>query len=206
MRSARLLAVAVLAVVLAVSSAQNVFASTEIAYDDGTFVGSTTANYLGVMFTVTGGASMKLVQIRFRSPQATPYTHTVYVTQSDHTTVITSFAITVTTSGWQTVSVPGGGVAVPQDFFVVLGASSVELNFDAVNDYDRSYVGATLAGMVGYTGGDFLLRAYVDPVSGPVGGIMIPVNTLALVAPWLAVVGLVGCIGTVVVVAKKRRA
>lgn len=41
--------------------------------------------------------------------------------------------------------------------------------------------------------------------SGPVGGVMEPVNTFALISPWLAVIGLVGCIGTVVVVAKKRQ-
>jgi hypothetical protein len=58
---------------------------------------------------------------------------------------------------------------------------------------------------------DVAFKTYVvlppppEPVSGPVGGVVIPANTLALVAPWLAVIGLVGCIGTVVVVAKKRR-
>jgi hypothetical protein len=31
------------------------------------------------------------------------------------------------------------------------------------------------------------------------------VNTFALLSPWLAVVGLVGCIGTAVVVAEKRQ-
>jgi hypothetical protein len=38
-----------------------------------------------------------------------------------------------------------------------------------------------------------------------VGGIVMPVNTVALVSPWLAAIGLVGCIGTIVVVAMKRR-
>jgi hypothetical protein len=38
-----------------------------------------------------------------------------------------------------------------------------------------------------------------------VGGIVIPVRTFAVLAPWLAVIGLVGCIGTIVVVAKKHR-
>jgi len=38
-----------------------------------------------------------------------------------------------------------------------------------------------------------------------VGGCLQPVNTFALLSPWLAVIGLVGCIGTVVVVAKKQR-
>jgi hypothetical protein len=39
----------------------------------------------------------------------------------------------------------------------------------------------------------------------PVGGVVTPANTLAVLAPWLVVIGLVGCIGTIVVVAEKRR-
>jgi hypothetical protein len=38
-----------------------------------------------------------------------------------------------------------------------------------------------------------------------VGGCVQPVNTFALVSPWLVVIGLVGCIGAAVVAAKKRR-
>jgi hypothetical protein len=39
-----------------------------------------------------------------------------------------------------------------------------------------------------------------------VGGVVAePVKTFAILGPWLAVIGLVGCISTVVVVAKKRR-
>ena len=44
-------------------------------------------------------------------------------------------------------------------------------------------------------------------VAGPccaVGGCVQPVNTFALLSPWLAVIGLVGCIGTIAVVTKKR--
>jgi len=37
-----------------------------------------------------------------------------------------------------------------------------------------------------------------------VGGVVMPANTLALAAPWLAVIGAVGCLGTIVVVARKR--
>jgi len=38
-----------------------------------------------------------------------------------------------------------------------------------------------------------------------VGGIVEPVNTFALVSPWLAVIGVVGCICTAIVVAKPRK-
>jgi hypothetical protein len=43
-----------------------------------------------------------------------------------------------------------------------------------------------------------------SPVSPSVGGVVIPANTLAILMPWLAVIGVVGCIGTIVVIAKKR--
>lgn len=48
---------------------------------------------------------------------------------------------------------------------------------------------------------------YIDYTLGTcpvVGGVVQPVNTFALVAPWLAVIGLVGCGAIVVVAAKKR--
>jgi len=53
-------------------------------------------------------------------------------------------------------------------------------------------------------GGD---SAVFNNEGGPcaVGGIVMPVNTVALVSPWVAAIGAVGCIGTVVVVAKRCR-
>jgi hypothetical protein len=49
----------------------------------------------------------------------------------------------------------------------------------------------------------------VFDVAGPccpaVGGCVQPVNTFAMLSPWLAAIGLIGCIGTVAVVAKKRQ-
>ena len=43
------------------------------------------------------------------------------------------------------------------------------------------------------------------PVSDPVGGFTESVDKLAVIAPWLAVIGAVACIGTVVMIVKKRR-
>ena len=48
-----------------------------------------------------------------------------------------------------------------------------------------------------------LVLTFGNPAAA-VGGVVMPLNTFAVLAPWLAVIGLVGCIG-VVVVAKKRR-
>ena len=58
MRSARLLTVAVLAVMLALSSAQSAFGVTELAYDDGTAeTGSSSfaGSLLGVKFSLPTG-------------------------------------------------------------------------------------------------------------------------------------------------------
>jgi hypothetical protein len=41
-----------------------------------------------------------------------------------------------------------------------------------------------------------------QPQRPPVGGVVVPVNTFAILGPWLTVIALVGCIGTVVAVAK----
>jgi hypothetical protein len=44
-----------------------------------------------------------------------------------------------------------------------------------------------------------------DPTCPPaVGGVVTTVNAFAILAPWIAALGLVGCIGTAVVVGKKR--
>ena len=43
-----------------------------------------------------------------------------------------------------------------------------------------------------------------DPTCPAVGGVITTVNVFTILAPWLAAIGLVGCIGIVVVIAKKR--
>ena len=53
-----------------------------------------------------------------------------------------------------------------------------------------------------------IIGSGVFDVAGPccaVGGCVQPVNTFALLSPWLAAIGLVGCISTVALVTKKRR-
>jgi len=50
------------------------------------------------------------------------------------------------------------------------------------------------------------INSPAPPVGGvAVGGVVLPANTFALVAPWLAVIGLVGCIGIAAMIVKRRR-
>jgi hypothetical protein len=74
----------------------------------------------------------------------------------------------------------------------------IDLDTAKLVDEVEAYVGAD-DGEINVD--DFDLEACTTAV----GGVVIPVSTFAILAPWLAVIGLVGCIGTVVVVAKKRR-
>jgi hypothetical protein len=69
--------------------------------------------------------------------------------------------------------------------------------------------GGTLA--VG-TGGPITVYLFDTGFSSPccgveeaVGGIVMPANTFALVSPWLAVIAVVGCVGIVALVIRKRR-
>jgi hypothetical protein len=56
-----------------------------------------------------------------------------------------------------------------------------------------------------YDGGEYYVDDFdLEACTAAVGGFVIPANNFAIVAPWLAIVGVVGCIGTLVVVAKKR--
>jgi hypothetical protein len=104
------------------------------------------------------------------------------------------------------------GIVVTGDFFLILNKVGTTGSLDnglVSPPPDRSFIGDSLPGLVPLFPPDhnnFLLRVDVDPISpAAVGGIVTPVNTFVIFAPWLAVIGVVACIGTVVVVAKKRR-
>jgi hypothetical protein len=52
---------------------------------------------------------------------------------------------------------------------------------------------------------DNVVCTFTNSRAPAVGGVVIPANTLAVLGPWLAVIGLVACVGTAVVIVKKRR-
>ena len=56
-----------------------------------------------------------------------------------------------------------------------------------------------------YVDGDLVTCGFTNSPAAPVGGLVMPANNLAIATPWLAIIGLIGCIGTVALVTKKRR-
>ena len=59
--------------------------------------------------------------------------------------------------------------------------------------------------IVHYVAVDFITCTFTNSPLPPVGGVVMPVNALVLISPWLAVIGVVASIGTVAVVVKRRR-
>lgn len=104
----------------------------------------------------------------------------------------------------------GQNVIVSGDFWIAYKwletgfAPCLGLEYSVVDG--RSFYGSPGSWTVDGTY-DYMISAVISSLGGGagVGGFVGPVNKLAVLAPWLAVIGLVGCIGTIVVVAKKRR-
>lgn len=127
--------------------------------------------------------------------------------------------------GWITIGLQGHTVTVVVD--LTAGGTTIQSKFTGnINNWGGSgctfsnvvsqYTFVTGAGLnlslepLTYTGsctvpGAITLDFTFSTPTAAVGGVVIPVNKFAVLAPWLALIGLVGCIGTVFVVAKERR-
>jgi len=223
MRSARLFAVAVLAVVLALSAAQNAFASTEIMYDNGnnvagcalTRIDGILGNTYAVLFSLPAGwSSATLSGAEVWVWQG--FSVVLHVESSPGLdALMPALPITLTGDGWHTY--PLTTTKITGEFYIAIednsgGAGRIggASGSDATHSYWGPVAGPWTTQKSCRTEPSryypLMIRALVDPVApaAPVGGLVIPANTLAIVAPWLAVIGLVG-ISTIVVVAKKRR-
>jgi len=219
MHSLRLLAVGVLALTFFASLTQLpiAHASVEIAYDNGNPGGSwfLSAGYsVGVQFSLQPGWTLgaKLLTARYYF-DTVGCSFVVLVLDSDHSTPLTPpFWATPTAPGnnffsWFDVDLSSLNIVVTRGFFIGIQqlCNPPILAEDSVANVGRSYLGTSPSAWVTAGSGNSMIRAVVDPItpSAPVAGVVMPANNFAIVAPWLAIVGLVG-IGTVVVMARKR--
>jgi hypothetical protein len=179
-----------------------VFASTEIAYDDGIPIATVIGTYLGVRFTPSG--QVRVVGAKFYGrPYWETVSMTVYVTGADHKTVLLSIPASISDDGWHTITFSNGPI-VSGDFYIAIFQSSKELvlSYDAANNYDRGYWGESLPGLTNpFTYGDMMIRALVESVG--VGGVVVPTNSLAVLAPYLAMISLVAVVASVYVMERK---
>ncbi len=223
-RSFRLLAVVVLAVVLALSSAQNAFAATELAYDNGTTFGGLGTVFGGVLFSLPSGVvSGALRYVRWQvGAGIIPFT--IHITGPDHVTELPGSPIILPGPGLPPgIGCPVGwtacygydltslNIVVTGDFYIILECPACSPTHDnGVPLSGRSFWGASLLGLTTALGFNFLIRVDIDPTypsttGAPVGGFMEPVNKLVVFAPYLALFGVIGAVTVVVVKPWKKR-
>lgn len=178
MRSARLFVVALLAVVLVLSSAQNAFAVVTLSYDNGTYqplgFGET---YWGVKFSLPSGvSSARLRYVRWAEVFTLPRNLTIIITGPDHLTLIASPILLGIGPGllpgigcppsWTSaygvgcfgLDLTGYGIVVTGDFFVIVEETTptgepccLDGSLDTgtvVPPPARSFLGDTLAGLL----------------------------------------------------------
>jgi hypothetical protein len=101
-----------------------------------------------------------------------------------------------------TIPIPLPPPFPPVTFYLVAGGSDKPASSPVTMSWNA---GSFISFGPEDAGGWILAAVALTPARTlPVGGIVVPVDTLAVLAPWLVVMGLVGCISTAVVVAKKR--
>jgi len=215
--------VAVLAVVLALSAAENAFATVELAYDTGSFghvvVGTP---YAGVGFSLPSGVSSARLRYVRWADQHDSLALTIHITGPgpDYTELSGSPialgsdpAGTGCPAGWVVcygLDLTSFGIVVTGDFFVILErtADSSVYEDDASSGSGRSFVGYSLSTWTALLDRNLLIRVDIDPIvpraGGPVGGLVEPVNKLAVFVPYLALFGVLAVIVIAAVPWKKR--
>jgi hypothetical protein len=106
------------------------------------------------------------------------------------------------------VDLTAGGINIQSEVTGILGTGCILSNLVSQYAFVKGAglnLNLQLLATSGTCSGGFLdLTLTFGAAAAAVGGVAIPVSTFAVLAPWLAVIGLVGCIGTLVVVARKR--
>jgi hypothetical protein len=121
-----------------------------------------------------------------------------------------------TSVGWFDVDLAGKNIVVSGDFYIgaeTFGPLYLTFGRDSTaSTVQRSYVcydPPSTPGNCVLDTYDLMIRfeveQYPQPSAAPVGGLIYGVDRVAVVSPWLAVIGLVGCLTIVVVVVKNRR-
>ena len=209
MRRARLLTFAVLAVILAASSAQSALAASWIVYDNGARGAFSTGNCSGVRFSLPAAvASAHLLTVSFQA-NAGGLDVYVYVTGPDHTTLLVPVVDTKTPTppAWLEIDV-AGHPKISGDFYVAICAQGggpparAVMDTSGVNFEGRSVYGTVgLSDMTIPADSNYLIRAEIDPISSlgaPVGGFTETVNKPAVILPYLSLFGAFAVISVVI--------
>ncbi|MBS7622815.1 hypothetical protein KEJ39_03965 [Candidatus Bathyarchaeota archaeon] len=186
---------------------QEARASIELKYDDGVPEGSdagVSGEYRAVKFSLPPGWSRALLSAVRYYFEADSSWFRVHVLGSDGSTALLSPPlIQESTVGWLDVDLRSYGIIVTGDFYVAIEFSGVPgpgIGYDTTSPLGPSFTGSPGNWEVFDLGRNIMIRAVIDPAPAPVGGIITPTNKLQVLAPYLALAGLVAAVSAVVVV------
>jgi hypothetical protein len=220
MRPRRLLALAILAIVLVLSSAQNAFASTWLGYDSNLQIG------------IVQEARGSMIAVRFAVGDFAPWPQALLVAVSFFSysgnegfrvhifgnlgTGCAGMDLTApfdvsfyqkrrnTYEVWNRTIVVSGEFCVAAEWLTdsqpIFGTSNRTRSPYPPHSYYNVGEGWTLQ-----TSCDFMIRASVQEYTSANQGRIEATNVLARISPWLGVFGLAGCVAIVVLVARRRR-
>jgi len=209
-RGVRLVHIAVLTILLSSPFIQVASARTELAYDDGVADGRSgvgAGGYQAVLFTLpVGWLKARIIEARYYLTDK-PAAFKVHIIGGDGVTELLTPPpeAAPTGVGWFDVDLTAYNLEVSGDFYVAIECEAHDspgIGWDGSRPDGRSYYGFpgswTLFGASPPPpAGDLMIRIVVEgaaaPIrvpSVPVGGVLAPANKLAILAPYLALIGL----------------
>jgi hypothetical protein len=216
----RLLALAILAVVLTFSSAQNALASSWLGYDSNLQIGTVKearGSMIAVRFAVGDFAPWPqalLVAVSFFGYSGTePFRVHIFGNLGrgcSGTDLTAPFDVSFYQERRNTYEVWNRSIVISEEFCVaaewltdsqpIFGTSNRSRSPYPPHSYYNVGEGWTLQ-----TSCDFMIRAAVQEYTPANQGFIGPLSNFAIILPWLGVVGLAGCIVIVLLVARRRR-
>jgi hypothetical protein len=220
MRPRGLLALAILAVLLTLSSAQNAFASTWLGYDSNLQIGivkEARGSMIAVRFAVgdfVPWPEALLVAVSFFSYSGTePFRVHIFGNLGrgcSGTDLTAPFDVSFYQKRRNTYEVWNRSIVISEEFCVaaewltdsqpIFGTSNRTRSSYPPHSYYNTGEGWTLQ-----TSFDFMIRASVQEYTRANQGPIEATNVLATISPWLVVITLVSCTAIVVLVARRRR-
>ena len=189
---------------------QEAKASVELAYDDGTAESGLTAEppiEHAVRFSLQPGWSSAKILIARYFIWSNPDTFRLHIYGSG----VTDPALDVTPAGtgWFVVDLSTYNIVVSGDFYIsieYLSSQGPAIGMDTTSPIDLRTCSREPPELLWEISesSDLMIRAVVDQVSAPVGGIVMPPNKLEIVAPFAALAGLIVAVSAVVVVKRRR--
>jgi len=203
---------AVLVALMVLASSSSVFAATELAYDDDGAEGGLSASlgsYHAVKFSLPSGWSSARLLTASYYIESRPTNFRVHIYGSDGTTelFIPPLVVTPSGTGWFNVDLTDYNIIISGDFYVAafyLVESTPVFGRDDTSPDSYTYDRHPPGGWVLETHYDEMIRAVVGPVGRPVGGALVTTSKLAVLSPYLALLGLVGAV-TVAVALQRRK-